>query len=54
MEKDQKTRLQSFLYNVSTENYANANKDLQSLLKHKVDQRFNEALEKVKKQNSLQ
>lgn len=48
MTSESQSHIQKFLYNLSMENYAEADKDLNAIIKHKVDQRYNEALEKVK------
>jgi hypothetical protein len=50
MTGEAQSRIQKFLYNLSTENYAEANKQLNQTIKDKIDIRFSEAIEKVKKQ----
>lgn len=50
MTGESQSQIQKFLYNLSTENYSEANKHLNATIKAKVDARFTEASEKVKKQ----
>lgn len=49
MTSEAQSHIQKFLYNLSMENYSDADKNLNTLVKDKVDKRFNEALENVKK-----
>jgi hypothetical protein len=49
MTSEAQSHIQKFLYNLSTENYSNADKNLNILVKQKVDKRFNEALANIRK-----
>jgi len=48
MTSEAQSHIQKFLYNLSMENYSDADKNLNNLVKQKVDRRFNDATEKVK------
>lgn len=40
-------KIQKFLYNLSTENYAAADRGMREIIRQKVDERFNNALRQV-------
>lgn len=40
-------QIQKFLYNISTENYAAANREMQTIVKQKIDERFEDALTQI-------
>lgn len=44
-----KARINSFLFNLSAENYRAAEEDIKHLVNHTLKQRYDKALEEVKK-----
>ena len=46
-ESETKSNIAHFLYHISQDNYSNANKVLGDIVKNKVNERFNDAYEKV-------
>jgi hypothetical protein len=48
MNAEVQSKIHKFLYNLSTENYNGANIELKDILKRKVNDRFQAALEQVK------
>lgn len=51
MTSEAQNGIQKFLYNLSTENYAKANENLNKVLSIKLNKRFSKAYESVKRKN---
>ena len=48
MTGEAQSNIQKFLYNLSMGNYSEADKNLNTVITHKVDTRYDEAIEKIK------